>query len=419
MNSRNMILAKNIYRYRTQMKLTQEQLAEKTGVSRQSVSKWESGTAVPELEKISLLAEIFGVTVNDLLEDPDNISDSGNPDIHPQQEDDSSICNKFSILEESHNRLKKFFTIYSVVSGVLIAVLICTSIYNIYLVSELKNVPPQVTQVYSDGTSGENDNVEMDGKLSAEPADFQNGTVKVSADYSLYDYTDDTEMTVYFTNAETGKRVKKMILKHDDGNFTGTAALPLSCTVYKVECTVKTGNENRKQLLNDRYCPLAENMWIPEIYIYDSSSGPEYFHGGLNLCHMNQAESDYYPGILPSAEGVSDLKVSIIEDSSSKTVFTKTYKDDRISDLFTDDTHQLYIKTDFPADYESEYHVELSYIIDGVTVNMKSDGGNLNYTINSDYGEHLTFTPYRIGKDPDNYEGIALSFTIKAQNRSE
>ena len=41
--------------------LTQEQLAEKLDVSRQSISKWESGQAVPEMEKIVALSVVFDV----------------------------------------------------------------------------------------------------------------------------------------------------------------------------------------------------------------------------------------------------------------------------------------------------------------------------------------------------------------------
>ncbi|RHR28768.1 XRE family transcriptional regulator [Clostridium sp. AF19-22AC] len=47
--------------------LTQEQLAEKLDVSRQSISKWESGQAVPELEKIVALSGLFDVTIDYLL----------------------------------------------------------------------------------------------------------------------------------------------------------------------------------------------------------------------------------------------------------------------------------------------------------------------------------------------------------------
>ena len=46
--------------------MTQEELAEKVNVSRQSVAKWESGDAVPDLEKCKLLSEIFGVSLDDL-----------------------------------------------------------------------------------------------------------------------------------------------------------------------------------------------------------------------------------------------------------------------------------------------------------------------------------------------------------------
>ena len=47
--------------------LSQEQLADRLGVTRQSVSKWESGTAMPELVKLISLSDIFGVSVDYLL----------------------------------------------------------------------------------------------------------------------------------------------------------------------------------------------------------------------------------------------------------------------------------------------------------------------------------------------------------------
>ena len=47
--------------------LSQEALAERLGVSRQAVSKWETGEAVPELSKLMLLAQTFGVTTDWLL----------------------------------------------------------------------------------------------------------------------------------------------------------------------------------------------------------------------------------------------------------------------------------------------------------------------------------------------------------------
>lgn len=54
--------------------MTQEQLAEKLDVSRQSVSKWEGGQAVPELDKIIALSAVFDVTTDSLLK-PTEIDD--------------------------------------------------------------------------------------------------------------------------------------------------------------------------------------------------------------------------------------------------------------------------------------------------------------------------------------------------------
>ncbi len=46
--------------------MTQEDVAEKLGVSRQAVAKWESGETIPDLDKCRVLAEIFEVTLDDL-----------------------------------------------------------------------------------------------------------------------------------------------------------------------------------------------------------------------------------------------------------------------------------------------------------------------------------------------------------------
>ena len=56
----------NIVRLRKLNQMTQEDIAEAVGVSRQAVAKWESGETIPDLEKCKLLAELFGVTLDDL-----------------------------------------------------------------------------------------------------------------------------------------------------------------------------------------------------------------------------------------------------------------------------------------------------------------------------------------------------------------
>jgi len=64
-----MILADKIIRLRKQNGWSQEELAAQLGVSRQSVSKWESGNAIPDLDKILKMSKIFGVSTDYLLKD--------------------------------------------------------------------------------------------------------------------------------------------------------------------------------------------------------------------------------------------------------------------------------------------------------------------------------------------------------------
>ena len=56
----------NLVQMRKLRRLTQEDVAEKVGVTRQAVAKWEAGETVPDLDKCKMLAEIFGVSLDDL-----------------------------------------------------------------------------------------------------------------------------------------------------------------------------------------------------------------------------------------------------------------------------------------------------------------------------------------------------------------
>ena len=64
-----MILAEKIIALRKKAGWSQEELAYQMGVSRQSVSKWESGTSIPDLERILKLSQVFDVSTDYLLKE--------------------------------------------------------------------------------------------------------------------------------------------------------------------------------------------------------------------------------------------------------------------------------------------------------------------------------------------------------------
>ncbi len=57
----NLIILRNIHGY------SQEDIAEKIGISRQAYAKWENGATVPDIEKCMRLAEVYGVTIDSLV----------------------------------------------------------------------------------------------------------------------------------------------------------------------------------------------------------------------------------------------------------------------------------------------------------------------------------------------------------------
>ena len=92
-----MILADKIINLRKKMLWSQEELADKLDVSRQSVSKWESSQSIPDMDKILKMSRLFGVSTDYLLKD-----ELGETDEAPQvQEDDSPALRHVSMEEAS------------------------------------------------------------------------------------------------------------------------------------------------------------------------------------------------------------------------------------------------------------------------------------------------------------------------------
>ena len=64
-----MAFSEKLYQLRRQSGLSQEQLAEKLNVSRQAISKWESGQSFPEAEKLLAISDYFQVSLDGLMKD--------------------------------------------------------------------------------------------------------------------------------------------------------------------------------------------------------------------------------------------------------------------------------------------------------------------------------------------------------------
>lgn len=69
-----MNIGKRIHEIRQQKNLTQEQLASDLGISRQAVSKWESGKAIPDIENLMYISNLYDVSLDELVKGDDKVS---------------------------------------------------------------------------------------------------------------------------------------------------------------------------------------------------------------------------------------------------------------------------------------------------------------------------------------------------------
>lgn len=117
---KKMILAEKITYLRKQKNWSQEELAEQLEISRQSVSKWESGASIPELDKILGMSKIFGVSTDYLLKDEydtivmaetsqgsENIGGDGSKDFLSSEEMSEQREVRSISLEEANTYLQK------------------------------------------------------------------------------------------------------------------------------------------------------------------------------------------------------------------------------------------------------------------------------------------------------------------------
>ena len=104
-----MSLSQKIYDCRKKAGLSQEALAEKLGVSRQAISKWETGEATPEVGKLLLLAKTFGVTTDWLLSEDETQNGFEYHEYHKEQQKRNALPDWIDALPKTIGNLFRRF----------------------------------------------------------------------------------------------------------------------------------------------------------------------------------------------------------------------------------------------------------------------------------------------------------------------
>ena len=140
-----MIFADKLIRLRKKSGWSQEELAEQMHVSRQAVSKWEGAQSVPDVEKIIMLSQLFGVTTDYLLKD--EIEDEP----ETAQADDMPAVRRVSMEEASAFLAVKEATARPIALGVLMCIMspVC-----MFILGALSEMPGSVISENAAGGAG-------------------------------------------------------------------------------------------------------------------------------------------------------------------------------------------------------------------------------------------------------------------------
>lgn len=246
----------NLRAFRKQKEFSQEYLAEKMNVSRQTISKWENGTAMPDLKKLTDLASLFDVSMDELL-------GTSAPDYKTSESDNTELENLKQAFDEYKIKNKKTTIIFGVVSTALVVALIFTTVN---LSNSIANLQSRVNSLPSGQVIYQNDS-DDDGSILS---DVDCYVSKVDRDNP-----DKVEMT--FTYAPKtyvkGTSVKFVVtdaLKSADPQTTFEAELSGNsfCAVIPIKMS---GSNTVNVSVDDGTNVTSEQMdidWVGEYYAF-------------------------------------------------------------------------------------------------------------------------------------------------------
>ena len=166
----------NLKELRKIKKISQEDLAEKVGVSRQSVSKWETGDAYPEMNNILMLCKIFNCKINDLLSN--NLEDF-------ESFDEEVKMNLVKFEKEKQNKMKtltKILSLIGKIAGIVVKVAIPFVVLAMLIIPILfSNLEIEGNKIVSKNLNFQivehNDKINIDYKGHTAVADIDNNDI--------------------------------------------------------------------------------------------------------------------------------------------------------------------------------------------------------------------------------------------------
>ena len=322
-----MTLGEKIYKLRNERNLTQEQLAEKLGVTRQSISKWEGDLVKPEIEKLKAMAKLFEVSLDDLISDEA-------AEVKPAKTDR---------LERDANIYKFVSIITAGICLVMIVIMIAVAVNLSDRIKALELRAPEVIYQNSESYTDDVSETFSDVSWKIKDADKKKQQSKLHIEAEPKTYSDSTEITAI---AETDRgRQYTAALENSNGIFRGDVAIPISGEQMKITLVVDNDGEKQKVTIAESVYMLEGITALPEIEIQTEKSKDNTISGTINI---NIREDE-------TAFGKNLEKVKVFIRNNSKIIFEKS-----VSELPAADAVRYSFKYE-AADWEKDVEAVVSY----------------------------------------------------------
>lgn len=118
-----MNLGENLKKLRKEYNLSQEQLAEKLNISRQAISKWESGKAYPDIDNLILLRNIFNTTIDELIMVNDKTNYNKLEVDYSDNENSNEEINHFEEKNKKQDGLSEDLIIGGTIIGMIVGII--------------------------------------------------------------------------------------------------------------------------------------------------------------------------------------------------------------------------------------------------------------------------------------------------------
>lgn len=288
-----MTIGQRIAQKRRELSLSQEALGQEVGVSRQSIYKWESDAAVPEIDKLIALSRLFGVSVGWLLgvEEPPQAAAPGETaaqETAPEELTETQLRMVERIVERYTAALPKPPSLrrrrnqFGIAAGVL-----CLGAVLISLFGRLDRLNQQYTDLQNDLAQVESGVNSQMGSAAGRIEDILKAQNSLMADYSAEliptassakenqvvfsvhavpkSYTEGTEVKFSVDNG-TGVTIYTPGVAAPDGGFTGTLSCQLTDSIA-VSVVFETPDGTHSTQLLERFDGLYSST-MPEVQIY-------------------------------------------------------------------------------------------------------------------------------------------------------